>query len=300
MNVKTFFLFLIMGLSISAWSQNEEFSWENQPAVIEDNDSLILYSGPNEGLYLEYELKDFQTLYRVAKFFGSDVEDVYKANQLQAGKPLPDGLQLRIPIDKKNVITDFWGRSLFKKYNQVYYKVAPKETQFHIARVLFDMDINTLKRRNKLNDTGLNKGQILKIGWFPEEGLFEPVTSREMEEDGYSWDQLELTFAKASDKGKISQQKGIAYWNNKQVGGEGLYVLHKNAEVNTYIEIINPMFGTKIYAKVIGRIPDNAYPSEVLAVISPAAAKELRARDARFFVKMRYLQPGSNALPASN
>jgi hypothetical protein len=55
------------------------------------------------------------------------------------------------------------------------------------------------------------------------------------------------------------------------------------------------MFGSKVYVKVIGALPEKSYPKEVLTVISNAAAKELGAKDARFFVKIRYLQSELNA-----
>lgn len=274
----------------------QEFSWEDQPPILENDDSLIVKADPNFGTYINYRMKDFQTLYRVSKFFGSSIDEVYRINKINSAQALPEQLMVKIPLDTQHIITNFWGRSLFKRYTSVYYKVQPKQTLFHIGHNLFGMELKVLKRRNNLRDESLQSGQLLEIGWFPQEGLFEPITSKEMEADGYSWDELELTYAKAADRGKVKQQKGIAFWNKKQTAAEGLFVLHKEAKVNSYIEIINPMFGTKIYAKVVGRIPENAYPSEVLAVISSGAAKELRARDARFFVKMRYLQPGTDPL----
>jgi len=50
------------------------------------------------------------------------------------------------------------------------------------------------------------------------------------------------------------------------------------------------MFGTTVYAKVAGSISANAYPDEVMIVVSPEIADKLRARDARFFAKISYLR----------
>ena len=46
----------------------------------------------------------------------------------------------------------------------------------------------------------------------------------------------------------------------------------------------------RVYAKVIGRIPENVYGSDVVVVISPTVAKFLGAKDPRFLVKLRYLR----------
>ncbi|MBL7774392.1 MAG: hypothetical protein JNK89_00225 [Saprospiraceae bacterium] len=44
-----------------------------------------------------------------------------------------------------------------------------------------------------------------------------------------------------------------------------------------------------VYARVIGRIP-SGYESNVEVVLSPAAARQIGARDPQFFVKLRFLR----------
>ena len=45
-----------------------------------------------------------------------------------------------------------------------------------------------------------------------------------------------------------------------------------------------------LYAKVIGKIPQNAFGDEVIIIVSPSVAKQLGAKDERFFVKIKYTE----------
>jgi hypothetical protein len=50
------------------------------------------------------------------------------------------------------------------------------------------------------------------------------------------------------------------------------------------------MSGKTVYAKVIGKMPDNAYGNEVVVIVAPSVAKMLGAVDEKFFVKMKYVE----------
>ena len=43
-----------------------------------------------------------------------------------------------------------------------------------------------------------------------------------------------------------------------------------------------------IYAKVIGTIPTNAFHKDVVVIVSPSVAKLLDAKDAKFFVRIKF------------
>ncbi len=83
------------------------------------------------------------------------------------------------------------------------------------------------------------------------------------------------------------QSQGVAFWSRSNSQNNDLYVLHRKAPINSYIEIYNPMKRKTTYAKVIDRIPDGTNP-DVEVVLSPATAKMLGARDPKFFVKVKY------------
>ena len=82
--------------------------------------------------------------------------------------------------------------------------------------------------------------------------------------------------------------KGIAYWDKKGKDYENLMVLHKTAEVNTLIKLTNPINGMSTFARVVGRIPDNAFKKDIDVVMSPAVARKIGAIDSRMQISMTY------------
>ena len=85
------------------------------------------------------------------------------------------------------------------------------------------------------------------------------------------------------------ESNGLAIWN-KKLNVNGVFVLNNEAKLYTLMELYNPLVNRKIVAKVIGRIPDNTYADNVKLILSPEAAKSLKAIDQRFFVKYKYLK----------
>ena len=125
------------------------------------------------------------------------------------------------------------------------------------------------------------------------EKLVSPTQPKEVEkvekEEALNTSESNKIKLEKSERQKIEDQ-GIAFWHKEMRGNKGLYVLHRNAPRGSVIKISNPMFGTTVYAKVAGSISSNAYPDEVMIVVSPEIADKLRARDARFFAKISYLR----------
>ena len=68
-----------------------------------------------------------------------------------------------------------------------------------------------------------------------------------------------------------------------------MYALHREAAIGTVIQVINPMGGHPVYAKVIGRIPEG-YERNIEVVLSPEAARKIGARDPKFFVRVKFLK----------
>jgi hypothetical protein len=156
-----------------------------------------------------------------------------------------------------------------------------------------DTSVRTLERRNDVEANNISNGATLRVGWFPRSGLYDPITTEEMKTDGLERESLEKQFDEGLASGNLMEERGIAFWNKSGQNESGFFALHRTADVGSYLEITNPMFGTKVFVKVIGKIPENSYPKEIMTIISFEAAEELRAKDARFFVKIRYLQQNS-------
>jgi hypothetical protein len=88
---------------------------------------------------------------------------------------------------------------------------------------------------------------------------------------------------------KTVEQRGAAFWQRKGNQKTDLYCLHRTAKAGSFIAISN-MSGKTVYAKVIGKMPDNAYGNEVVVIVAPSVAKMLGAVDEKFFVKMKYVE----------
>ncbi len=281
------FLYLFcMGISA------QEYSWTDPPPILDKSDSLIVKIDPDIGLYVNHTVKPYQSIYRLVNFFQSDMESTLRMNDLRAGRPLAEGGQIRIPLDSQHIITNFFGRSFFKKYNKVYIEIDKGTTLYSLAKKL-DTSVRTLERRNDVEANNISNGATLRVGWFPRSGLYDPITTEEMKTDGLERESLEKQFDEGLASGNLMEERGIAFWNKSGQNESGFFALHRTADVGSYLEITNPMFGTKVFVKVIGKIPENSYPKEIMTIISFEAAEELRAKDARFFVKIRYLQQNS-------
>lgn len=281
------FLYLFcMGISA------QEYSWTDPPPILDKSDSLIVQIDPDIGLYVNHTVKPYQSIYRLVNFFQSDMESTLRMNDLRAGRPLAEGSQIRIPLDSQHIITNFFGRSFFKKYNKVYFEIGKGTTLYSLAKKL-DTSVRTLERRNDVEANNISNGATLRVGWFPRSGLYDPITTEEMKSDGLERESLEKQFDEGLASGNLMEERGIAFWNKSGQNESGFFALHRTADVGSYLEITNPMFGTKVFVKVIGKIPENSYPKEIMTIISFEAAEELRAKDARFFVKIRYLQQNS-------
>lgn len=281
------FLYLFcMGISA------QEYSWTDPPPILDKSDSLIVQIDPDIGLYVNHTVKPYQSIYRLVNFFQSDMESTLRMNDLRAGRPLAEGSQIRIPLDSQHIITNFFGRSFFKKYNKVYIEIDKGTTLYSLAKKL-DTSVRTLERRNDIEANNISTGATLRVGWFPRSGLYDPITTEEMKSDGLERESLEKQFDEGLASGNLMEERGIAFWNKSGQNESGFFALHRTADVGSYLEITNPMFGTKVFVKVIGKIPENSYPKEIMTIISFEAAEELRAKDARFFVKIRYLQQNS-------
>lgn len=92
-----------------------------------------------------------------------------------------------------------------------------------------------------------------------------------------------------SDNMQEIKKSEVANWDKSMPDNGTVFVLHRNAIIDSYIEMYNPTMKRSVRAKVIGRIPYGAYTNDVDLVLSPRAAKQLRALDNRFKVEVKML-----------
>jgi len=281
----TFFLFFAAGIT-SLQAHSIELQYD------EDEDAG----------YFIYEVKAKETLYGIAKTFGTTPSQIAHANKLQ-GQAISISQRLLIPFNNEVLMYE---KPSNGNYTRVYYTVQRKETVFRICRKYFKINMTAIKEINDLSRNSLDIHQRLTLGYLrnysPENiemfrtsdiiaSLSKPE-SKEIESTA-PVPNVEPTNVPEPEIYSIGHDNGAAFWKKDMVGLSGHYVLHRFAERNTWIEVTNPMYGTSVRAKVIGNIPSTGYPEDVLIVVSPSIAKDLGALDARFYVKVRYLRAQS-------
>lgn len=252
-------------------------------------DTILLYTGSSGEKIFEHTIERKQTLFSLAKFYGLSVEELYFYNPGLEAQSLKLYQSIRVPIPNQSIIRYKTPDFNEAEHIPVYYTVQKRETMFRISKIVFEMPMNDIMFRNGMSNTDLKEGQRLFIGWMningvPEEfrvnGLGGPINRRN--------NALRKVFLRNSEGKSLKEDSGAALW--KKSGGEGsdFYALHRYAPTNSIIEITNPMRKRRVYAKVVGAIPDTAYGDDVKVIVSSAVANLLGVKDKRFFVKIRY------------
>lgn len=252
-------------------------------------DTIFISVGEYDEKFFVHQIAEKQTLYSLAKFYGLSLEALYHYNPYLRDKVLSISDPIKIPIPNRAILRYRNALVSSREYVPICYRVKPGDNLFRISKIFFRMPIDTIMQRNGLYSHNLQPGYILQMGWMSTEGIPEHFQRSRL---SYN-DKMAMKFEelKLSEKKGERLEQGVAFWqkNSKQEVSD-LYALHRRAPINTLIAIENPMKQRTVYAKVIGRIPDTAYGREVIVVLSPAVARQLGARDARFFVRVRYLK----------
>lgn len=268
-----------------------------QVTVLATGDSLR-YLTPKDTIFLsvdadgekifEHRMERKQTLFSLGKFYGLAVEELYYYNPGLKENSVPVGQPIRVPIPNKAIVRYKYNGFNEKNHIPVVYVVKKGDTMFGVAKRYFRMEIGDVMQRNGLNSETLSVGQQLLMGWMSLDGVPEdyhdaggsPLMRRNLA--------MRKIYIREKGKQKEKEHQGVAYWQKESKEDSDFYALHRNAPINSVIEVNNPMSNITVYVKVIGKIPDSAYDNNVVVVLSPLAAKTLGARDPRFFVKVKY------------
>ena len=262
-----------------------------------ENDGKIIY---------HHEVQQGETFFGISRAYGVNVDEIIRKNQTTAGAGLSPGDRIIIQFDPQRISSAADERS-----HILVYEVEPGTTLFSIRRAS-GLTIDELKRMNSLSSADLSPGQRLVVGYFntapsgslssrrtPSE-VREATQDTEMQTESTTQTQGTIAHEEVNLKNppetativemNYEEQRGVAVWNQDWKSTTGFYVLHRDAPINSIIEIENPMFGRKAYGKVSGKIPVSLYSSDVILIVSDALARHLGVIDQRFFVKVRYLQ----------
>lgn len=252
-------------------------------------DTIFLTIGDYQEKIFVHTVEKNQTLYSLARFYGLHTEELYHYNPKMRLQVLSPGQQVRIPIPNRAILRYKTRDFRPDQYTPVVYVVKKGDTFFSISTKLFKMPMDTIATRNKLISNTLAIGQQLFIGWLSINGIPESYRKFRGNPEWKKSQFLRNKYVQGKNiKGEIFEQ-GVAFWQKNGDTNSDLYALHRRAPINSVIAVTNPMNNRKVYARVIGRIPENVYGSDVVVVISPKVADFLGAKDPRFFVRVRYL-----------
>ncbi|MBR9921085.1 MAG: LysM peptidoglycan-binding domain-containing protein [Bacteroidetes bacterium] len=253
-------------------------------------DTIFISLGAQGEKMFEHRLAPKQTLFSLASFYGMSLNDLYLYNPGLRESGVKVDQPVRVPIPNRAIIRYKTETVSSKTHIPVCYVVRKGDTMYRISKQYFRMPMDTIRQRNGLPDNNLKIGQELQIGWMSVLGI--PDTLR-MIQGGPLWErsyELGKTFHGHSDGKMEVTQRGVATWQkDREFQGQELYILHRNAPINSILELTNPMSRRTVYVQVIGRIPP-LFDASILAVVTPTVADMVGVIDPRFFVHMRYFK----------
>lgn len=285
---KTLWLFLFILL----FSTSQAQGIADSTRYLTLKDTIFLSVGPYGIKIYEHQMKADQTLFSLARFYGMSVDELYFYNPELRSGVVDIGQKIRIPIPNRAILrfqSPPFG-TLNYSYVPVFYRVRKGDTLFRISKYFFRMPVDTIRAWNYLWDDALEPGQCLHVGWMNIQGI--PREYRKNMEDPLSRRNSSLReyYFQAVGQQKEYDQQGVAFWKKDGKASSDFYALHRSAPENSVIEVFNPMTNRRIYARVIGKIPDRTYDDNVIVVLSPLSATALGAKDQRFFVRVTYLK----------
>ncbi|MCS6928583.1 MAG: LysM peptidoglycan-binding domain-containing protein [Saprospiraceae bacterium] len=251
-------------------------------------DTLLL-TVENGQKYANHLVKPGHTLFSISRFYGLGLKELFRFNPvLRDESSLQPGMLLKIPIPNR-AIRRYKG-TFFNPmhYAPIFYVVQPGDNLFHVAKRIFDMPTDSIRRRNRLVNDNVYPGQILHVGWISTEGIPADWRTSSSVELSKLYP-LQTRFEEDKKRFTEHASQGICFWNRESNEKDDFYALHRKAIIGSVIAVTNPMNHTVVYAQVIGRIP-STYEPNIEVILSPAAARELRAIDPKFFVQTRYFE----------
>ncbi len=260
---------------------------EERPSPLLNARDTLLLTVEDGKKFIHHPIKAKQTLFSISRYYNLGLDELFEINPAFRYDPsLRVGSRIKIPIPNKAIKRYKSSSFVASKNTSIYYVVQPGDNLYQISKRYFEMPIDSIAKRNRLKNNEIKPGQRLHIGWIGIEGVHaewrpaQPTTASDVLKSRYQEEK--------KSKKEISAQ-GVCYWPKDSKEKGSLYALHRDAAIGTTIQVNNPMSNRIIFARVIGRIPE-AYERNIEVILSPEAARNLGARDPRFFVKTTYLK----------
>lgn len=255
-----------------------------------NSDTVFLKLSELQEKLIAHKLEGSQTLYGLSKCYGLTVNEIFDYNPGLDRNSYGQGIYVDIPVPSMSILTQIPVGENPYDYVPLCYVVRKSDTLYKLSKNYFGVPMSELVMLNQLVDNTLSLGQVIQVGWMSRNGI--PKTHRKFR--GGPVDKknqlLARKYNQAAGIKREYKQKGVAYWQSDGVKSVDLYAMHRKAPVGSVIAITNPMSKRTVYAVVIAEMPDAIYSEDVVVVVSTRVAKLLGGKDARFFVKVRYLR----------
>lgn len=259
-------------------------------------DSVYLGVMGEKKVYLIHRMKPAQTLKGLEKYYSISAGDITFMNpSIKNMNVIPVGHPVKIPLPVKAIMMEDNETTKVRwKVIPLLYKVKKGDTVFRIAKKYFDMPIETLMKRNNLENYSLELGKVLHIGWMDVKGIkpgLRTYTGLNAELRAINRKLKKRFIADAQGKKKkLVKKRGIAKWNRNSSRDVKLYALHRTAPIGTVIKVYAPSAKRTLYVKVMGKMSKNVYLPDEILYLSPSAAKALGGVNERLRVDLTYYQ----------
>ena len=271
-------------------------------------------------LLVIHKVKQGQTLYALARRYGTSVKKIRGANPA-LDQVLKVGQIVKVPYDQSIL-----------RPNAKIHTVSAGETLYAISRK-YGLTVEHLKKLNNLTSNALARGQKLVVqeaagGRVPvvttspnpkpvaeqaettRTEVTPPPSNRETTEEETilaPQDSTELNGAvEFTDTSRVQQlpepakyngtsftevkEQGVAELIEEEEPANKFLALHKTASLGTVIKIRNLKNDLAVYVRVVGNIPDTADNDNILIKINKRVHDQLKAYDPRFRVELSYFQ----------
>jgi len=258
--------------------------------------------------YIRHIVGHGETLFMLAARFHAPAAAVAKMNDMNYQEGLSEGAVFKIPLDKYNYLNI----NSVVQSRPLYYKVQEGQRLKSVSH-LFHVAQSTIQRWNKLPLPEVFAGQALLVGWVQFDTSQKPfvlatekkgqIDNKETESkpiitdtgksvEGGSAEDMDLSaqFHEANQGKELQETSGATvFFTIKSEPEKGVYyAFFDGVPRGTVLSIYNPSGKKYIYAKVIGPLPKiSKYHNAVLG-LSANAAKDLSAKTARIFCKIKY------------
>lgn len=235
---------------------------------------------------MEYKVSAGETLFGIAKKFGSTVDELIITNKLKSNNLQP-GQILLVKSTNPPAESKPEERPIVKQQPE---KQVEKPVEQPVVKTI---DKPAGKTAEKTTNKPVTKVPLKTEDTFVEQPDVPatPAAKRDSTKVA-AHDTVDFTGHKiVGEKYGLSEknESGIAVWmENESIDPNKKLILHRTAPVGTVIKITNPMTNRTTFAKVVGRFTENENTKDVIVVMTKNVAESLGALDKRFHVSISY------------